>query len=419
MAVCPVFVVYVYLSCRGFSCELVQPFTSLWLSAGTSVQKLLQSLDMEVSLFGAQLYFGWLAFQLLLYLALPGPKAFSQITPAGNLLEYRVNGLRAWVVTHVLFVLGAFYFNVFSPTIIYDNWGRLLIWANVYGFGLATFAFLKAHLRPSHPEDCKFSGNVFYDFFMGIELNPRFGSFDFKLFHNDRIGIVAWTLVNLSFAAKQYEKLGYLTNSMVILNILQAVYVLDLFWNESWYLRTIDMAHDHFGFYFSWGDAVWLPYMYTLQGFYLATHAVHLPALWASAILCFGLLGYYIFRSANWQKDKFREARGNIEFWGKKATYIIASYTTSDGKEHRSLLLTSGWWGFSRHANYLGDIMLSTAMCLTCGKSGIIPYFYALYMVGLLVGRVYRDDSRCSGKYGKYWVDYCKKVPYKILPGIF
>jgi 7-dehydrocholesterol reductase len=40
---------------------------------------------------------------------------------------------------------------------------------------------------------------------MGIELNPRIGFFDFKLFHNGRIGIVAWTLINLSYAAKQYQ----------------------------------------------------------------------------------------------------------------------------------------------------------------------------------------------------------------------
>jgi hypothetical protein len=35
------------------------------------------------------------------------------------------------------------------------------------------------------------------------------------------------------------------------------------------YLRTIDIAHDHFGFYLAWGDVVWLPFMYTLQSQYL------------------------------------------------------------------------------------------------------------------------------------------------------
>lgn len=46
---------------------------------------------------------------------------------------------------------------------------------------------------------------------------------------------------------------------------MQAIYVLDFFWNETWYLKTIDICHDHFGWYLGWGDCVWLPYLYTLQ----------------------------------------------------------------------------------------------------------------------------------------------------------
>lgn len=46
---------------------------------------------------------------------------------------------------------------------------------------------------------------------------------------------------------------------------VEAIYVLDFFWNEAWYLKTIDICHDHFGWYLGWGDCVWLPYLYTLQ----------------------------------------------------------------------------------------------------------------------------------------------------------
>lgn len=41
--------------------------------------------------------------------------------------------------------------------------------------------------------------------------------------------------------------------------------MLDFFWNETWYLKTIDICHDHFGWYLGWGDCVWLPFLYTLQ----------------------------------------------------------------------------------------------------------------------------------------------------------
>jgi len=41
---------------------------------------------------------------------------------------------------------------------------------------------------------------------------------------------------------------GYVTNSMILLNFLHAVYVLDFFYNEDWYLRTIG------GLFFFFGD---------------------------------------------------------------------------------------------------------------------------------------------------------------------
>lgn len=51
--------------------------------------------------------------------------------------------------------------------------------------------------------------------------------------------------------------------------------MLDFFWNEAWYLKTIDICHDHFGWYLGWGDCVWLPYLYTLQvtNICMLTHA--------------------------------------------------------------------------------------------------------------------------------------------------
>lgn len=70
----------------------------------------------------------------------------------------------------------------------------------------------------------KFTGNIFYNYMMGIEFNPRIGKwFDFKLFFNGRPGIVAWTLINLSYMAKQQELYGHVTNSMILVNVLQVL----------------------------------------------------------------------------------------------------------------------------------------------------------------------------------------------------
>jgi delta14-sterol reductase len=35
------------------------------------------------------------------------------------------------------------------------------------------------------------------------------------------------------------------------------------------------------------------------------------------------------------------------------------------------------------------------------------------------VNRIARDQVRCADKYGKYWEQYEKKVPYSLIPGIY
>ena len=142
------------------------------------------------------------------------------------------------------------------------------------GYVIAAFAYVKAHFWPTHPQDRKFTGSILYDFVMGIELNPRFGKmFDFKLFLNGRPGLVAWTVINMSYAWKQHELHGHVTNSMLLVNFLHLLYVVDYFWNEAWYLHTIDICHDHFGWYYGFGDMAWLPWMYTLQ---VVSYVIHL-----------------------------------------------------------------------------------------------------------------------------------------------
>jgi len=33
-----------------------------------------------------------------------------------------------------------------------------------------------------------------------------------------------------------------------------------------------------------------------------------------------------------------------------------------------------------------------------------------------LIDRAFRDERRCSKKYGEDWKVYCHRVPYKIFP---
>lgn len=206
---------------------------------------------------------------------------------------------------------------------------------------------------------------------------------------------------------------------MLIVLILHTLYVVDFFKNEDWYTRTIDITHDHFGFMLAWGDTAFLPAFYTLQSQYLARYPVYLGFTQSAVILGLGLTGYAIFRLANFEKDYVRARDGNVTLWGQSATFIRASYITKDGKHHSSVLLTSGMWGLCRHSNYTGDLVLSFAMCAACGFKHILPWSYFIYMFVLLCHRITRCEAKCQQKYGDKWTEYCRTVPYRLVPGLY
>lgn len=77
-----------------------------------------------------------------------------------------------------------------------------------------------------------FAGNIIYDFFMGHELNPRFGSFDFKFFCEMRPGLIGWTMINMIFLVKDYQQDGQVDPSLALVAFFQALYVADALWFE-------------------------------------------------------------------------------------------------------------------------------------------------------------------------------------------
>lgn len=58
-------------------------------------------------------------------------------------------------------------------------------------------------------------------------------------------------------------------------------------------------------------------------------------------------------------------------------------------------------------------------MCAVCGPYHLIPWSYAIFMTSLLIHRCYRDEERCSIKYGADWKAYCQQVRWKLIPGVF
>jgi 7-dehydrocholesterol reductase len=216
-----------------------------------------------------------MAFELFLMKAVPGKTFKATPTPSGHVPVYKANGVQCYVVTIVtLFALA--YFGIFNPSDVYDNFGKLLSSMNIFAIGLCTFLTFKGLYFPS-TKDSGTNGNIIIDFFWGTELYPRILGWDVKQFTNCRFGMMFWQVGILCYAFKQYELLGgAISSSMIVSVVVQTVYIAKFFWWETGYFCSMDIQHDRAGYYICWGCLNWVPSVYTMHTYYLATHPVYL-----------------------------------------------------------------------------------------------------------------------------------------------
>lgn len=294
------------------------------------------------------------------------------------------------------------------------------------------------------------TGHMIYDFYIGRELNPRLtlpflGEIDIKTWCEVCPGLTGWILLDLAFVAQQYRNYGYISDSIIFTAAVQAYYVLSSQYNESGILTMIDITTDGMGFMLSFGDLVWVPFLYSTQCRYLAVYPVHLGWMRIAAVSAIFVLGIYIFKAANNQKHMFRTQPNHSAV--AKLSYIQTRRGTR--------LLTAGWWGIARHINYLGDWLQALPFSLPTAFSGyillpagsavldasqaaipmldgrvavqgratgwgiIFTYFYVLYFAILLIHRERRDDAMCAKKYGDDWKEYKRMVRWRIVPWIY
>ncbi|KAF1985184.1 sterol C-14 reductase-like protein [Aulographum hederae CBS 113979] len=389
---------------------------------------------------------GWYVLSLVLYAALPAVEVQGVPLRSGARLTYRFNTFTSSVFIMSLAGLGTLIYGseFILWTFIWENHIPLLTSSILISWTLATYVYISSfsvkYPNKEHRELAAggITGNLIYDWYIGRELNPRItipliGEVDIKAFMELRPGLLGWVLLDCAFVARQYYLHGTLTMSILIVTFTQALYVFDAFLMEPAILTTIDIIADGFGNMLAFGDLTWVPFIYSLQARYLAVHPVALGFWGCVGVFAVQGTGYYVFRSANNEKNRFRSNPGD-----PRIAHLKFMETKSGSR-----LLTSGWWGTARHINYLGDWFMSWAFCLPTGLAGyvietqpmsaqkiVVPgeakgwgmlftYFYLLYFAILLIHRERRDEEKCRRKYGKDWEEYCKKVPYRIVPGIY
>ena len=286
---------------------------------------------------------------------------------------------------------------------INKNFAGLFISANIFAFAVTFILYSTAREQVERSGD--YFLNVIKGIICGVQKNPEWWQIDLKFF-SYRPSLIGLALINLSFAAVQYQKYGQISDAMLLYQLFTIVYIFNYFQFEYGMLFTWDIIAEKFGWMLVWGDYVLVPFFYSLPGWFLIDKVEPVSKIYISVLIMLFIFGFWLFRGANEQKHQFKRNPSAI-VWGEPAKSI-------NGR-----LLTSGFWGIGRHLNYSGEICIYFAFTLTTGFNSIMPYLLPVWLTILLVHRAWRDDVRCRNKYGDLWQEYTNTAKFRMIPFLY
>ncbi|KAJ3007652.1 UNVERIFIED_CONTAM: hypothetical protein HDU68_003414, partial [Siphonaria sp. JEL0065] len=266
------------------------------------------------------------------------------------------------------------------------------------------------------------------EFFNGSFFNPRIFGVDAKMALYC-LGAVMLQLNILSMAALHYQNNGsVIANAVIVYVGMFTWFLIEYSFFENVHLYTYDLFAEKVGAKLIFGCLGFYPYLYCIGGTVLSPYAPHQnPQLYGSdmsilsSLLTVALFfsGWILTRGANMQKY-YHKINPNDEsfFFGKIPQRTIPG----------SRIIYSGFWGVSRHVNYLGEIIQGVGLAIPgflvyygaeTSWICLVSWIYPLYYVCLFIPRERDDHVLCRKKYGLVWDEYCQKVPSRIIPYVY
>lgn len=340
----------------------------------------------------------------LLHIAIPARKVKGYVKneTTGEVLRYRINGKFVLILSVLIwFLLG--HFDIVPYTWFYEMRWEGLVGAVSLGLIYSFYMVLK------HPSTGK---SFLADLWFGRTKNPQIkgGFLDAKIWLYI-IGAVMLELNVLSFAAYHVLTVPSINYGFLVGCGMLTWFCFEYLIFEKIHLWTYDFIAERVGFKLGFGCLAFYPYFYSVALWFTAHlpnpgHSIIYPILFGALYLC----GWVFTRGANMQKYFFKTAPDKKFLW-------IKPEVLTDG--NRSLLV-NGFWGASRHINYLGEIIQAMAVALAAGYFGVWQvWLYPAYYIGLMFTRQADDNKICRAKYGDLWDEYTEKVKYKIIPFIY
>ena len=256
-------------------------------------------------------------------------------------------------------------------------------------------------------------------FYCGLsEFNPFFYGVDWKMWLYATGAVLLQLNVLSALAADAATRpSGLPSNGATAVGACLTFFVTEYMWQEHVHLWTYDIFRERLGFKLLWGCLCWYPNFYLAPLGAVVGTPRDVSPLAASLCVALFFVGWAFTRGANLQKWHCKTSPPE----GPMAPFLgFIPMVTVPGSKGR--LLCSGFWGVSRHVNYAGEIAQAVALCLvaTLMHGSILAWAYPAYYVAIFLPRQVDDDHIMENKYGqKVWKDYCKRVPYRVLPGVY
>lgn len=358
-------------------------------------------------------------------------------------LQYRNNAFKV-LIAMVLLSLYVVDKDYVDGDVLYNTYWECVKYAAIYGTVLSTILFIQGRQKLNNNEinenaftltvtkktygakedHTEFkSRSMLEHFYCGYEFNPKFLAVDLKMYLY-LIGAVMLELILMSIVFKHTQNTsdGNATRAMRCYFFCISWFVFEYMYFEEVHTYTYDLFRERVGYKLIWGCFCFYPFFYQVGAWCMvAENNSKKDVSLSMAFLCTFLFfcGWTLTRGANLQKHQYRKDPNNKWF---KFLFFNVKQETLGSEGLRKRILVSGWWGLSRHINYLGEITQAFALALpgylTTGS--YIPFVYPIYYILLFVPRQIDDDKICEEKYGKdVWDEYISKVKYRIFPGIW
>ncbi|TKR60887.1 hypothetical protein L596_028069 [Steinernema carpocapsae] len=355
---------------------------------------------------------GWLATGSIVFLQL----VFAHILPAdevkvlsadGQKIKKRINGFSSCLLICLLYVLGTG-MGLYRGSVFFDNWHHVMGVITICSLAVVLLVWAKTSSD---------SFEFISDFYYGFDVSEF--NVDLRHLVLTRLVMTLWPIYVISALYEHRDMNGSFSDPMIACCVLQLLYITKHMWYEHLAFRPGDAGTDKAGFYRFWMTTVFMVTVYVTPVSILAHSSKGASKSSCVLLSAANLVFQYLRIDVDVQKYEFRVADGNVKIWDKDPFFINAKCRNEAGEGTVKLLLGSGYWGITRHMNYAMELLTFTTWALLPKSFCVLPHFPLVFMAVFLFLRMTRVENECLAKYGHYWIQYCSKVPFRLVPGLY